>query len=101
MIRRPPGPTPAVTLFPSTTLCRSARVGRSVPGGPRAGQDGWIGARTLIDSWPGESVGTGGIMTRRLAFMAAGIVALCSGSARATWSILIVNRSEEHTSELQ
>src|SRR3546814_1388484 len=87
MIRRPPRSTRTYTLFPYTTLFRSA-VGQAVRGGRVRG-----GPRDVPGGGGGEVAGHDGV------------VEVADGDVGAKWGFLPEAhtdfRSEEHTSELQ
>src|SRR3546814_4943788 len=87
MIRRPPRSTRTDTLFPYTTLFRSARtevrwwpvpiIESAASHGPSCGRGGLRACRRGGDDWPGRT-----------------------GFAASHWPVRR-SRSEEHTSELQ
>src|SRR3546814_4164951 len=97
MIRRPPRPTRTDTLFPYTTLFRSAlseQVGRSRGGGP-------AGIGVDLPDAPGDPPGP----SRRLSDLRHGARAGTGHRRRRTQRRADLHvaalRSEEHTSELQ
>src|SRR3546814_4678358 len=89
MIRRPPRSTRTDTLFPYTTLFRSAgaaaRVGAALPADPCLGLAEHTGGRA------GDAQGPDGVRAQA--------PALPRGSMKALPHVEV--RSEEHTSELQ
>src|SRR3546814_5640282 len=84
MLRRRPCSTRTYTLFPDTTLFRSSERGVSR-------------LARYIATWRGRATSR----TRRAETMSAGLIRKCSATRRWISSIVILRRSEEHTSELQ
>src|SRR3546814_8083047 len=99
MRRRPPRSTRTDTLFPYTTLFRSGRTGHQTPFyGESGGQMGDAGTITTNEGLAADVLDTGKPLGRLHAHQAK----ITSGKIAVGDTVhLSVDRSEEHTSELQ
>src|SRR3546814_2012818 len=98
MIRRPPRSTRTDTLFPSTTLFRSDRVGVVALA---RGDDVAAAVTEVVDAHALEVVADRGVV-RHAFHRGPGVAAVGLGGHPPHRDILLVDvRSEEHTSELQ
>src|SRR3546814_940987 len=96
MIRRPPGSTRTDTLFPYTTLCRSPRKYAGWPAWPGAVR-GWSGAAPLRPRLLRRRSCSGHRRIRAAIDRQDALVHAGAGK----YVLHHVDRSEEHTSELQ